>query len=124
MYNAAKHAVRGFSEALREELLIAGHPVGVTVVHPGGVQTGIVRNARTSAREDHDRITRLFESKMARTSPEDAARLIVEKGVLGGKPRLLVGRDAHLLHQFARFTGARYQDVVASVAKRTRPRKT
>jgi NADP-dependent 3-hydroxy acid dehydrogenase YdfG len=122
MYNAAKHAVRGFSEALREELLIAGHPVGVTVVHPGGVQTGIVRNARTSAREDHDRITRLFETKMARTSPEDAARLIIEKGVLGGKPRLLVGRDAHLLHQFARLTGARYQDVVAFVAKRTRAR--
>ena len=122
MYNAAKHAVRGFSEALREELLVAGHPVRVTVVHPGGIKTAIVRNARTSAREDHGRITRVFDTKMARTSPEDAARLIVEKGILGGKPRLLVGRDAHLLHQFARLTGSRYQDVVASVAKRTRAR--
>src|SRR3546814_248744 len=37
-YNATKYAVRGFSEAIREELLIAGHPVGVTVVHPGGIK--------------------------------------------------------------------------------------
>jgi hypothetical protein len=60
---------------------------------------------------------------MARTSAEDAARLIVDRGIVGGKPRLLVGRDAHLLHQFARLTGSRYQDVVAKVARRTRPPK-
>src|SRR4029077_1561430 len=39
MYNAAKYAVRGLSEAVREEMLVAGHPVGVTVVHPGGIKT-------------------------------------------------------------------------------------
>ena len=38
MYNAAKYAVRGMTEALREEMLVAGHPVGVTCVHPGGHQ--------------------------------------------------------------------------------------
>src|SRR3954469_14567187 len=31
-YNAAKFAVRGFTEALRQEMLIAGHPVRVTCV--------------------------------------------------------------------------------------------
>ena len=45
-YNATKYAVRGFTEALREEMLIAGHPVGVTAVHPGGIKTAIARNAR------------------------------------------------------------------------------
>ena len=70
MYNAAKYAVRGFSEALREEMLMAGHPVGVTVVHPGGIKTAIVRNARTSAREDHDRIARLLR----RDARQDGAR--------------------------------------------------
>jgi NADP-dependent 3-hydroxy acid dehydrogenase YdfG len=123
MYNAAKHAVRGFSEALREELLVAGHPVGVTVVHPGGVKTAIVRNARTSAREDHARVARMFDQKMARLEPEKAARAIVEKGILRGKPRLVVGADAHALHHFARLTGPRYQDVVAAVARRTKPPK-
>jgi len=44
-YNAAKFAVRGFTEALRQEMLIAGHPVRVTCVHPGGIKTAIARNA-------------------------------------------------------------------------------
>jgi len=123
MYNAAKYAVRGFSEALREELLMAGHPVGVTVVHPGGIRTAIARNARSSAREDHDQDARYFDEKLARMEPEEAARIIVEKGILGGKARLLVGLDAHALHHLARLTGSRYQDVVAAVAKRTKPPK-
>jgi NADP-dependent 3-hydroxy acid dehydrogenase YdfG len=123
MYNAAKYAVRGFSEALREEILMAGHPIGVTVVHPGGIKTAIVRNARTSDREDHPSLARHFDERLASMEPEEAARIIVEKGVLGGRARLLVGRDAHVLHQFARLTGSRYQDVVAAVAKRTRPPK-
>ena len=33
-YNATKYAVRGFTEALRQEMLIAGHPVGVTACTP------------------------------------------------------------------------------------------
>src|SRR4029079_19196734 len=70
MYNAAKYAVRGFSEALREELLMAGHPGGVTVVHPGGIRTAIARNARSSAREDHDQDARYFDEKLARMEPE------------------------------------------------------
>ena len=44
-YNAAKFAVRGFTESLRQEMLIAGHPVRVTCVHPGGIKTAIARNA-------------------------------------------------------------------------------
>jgi len=122
MYNSAKYAVRGFSEALREELLIAGHPVGVTVVHPGGIKTAIARNARTSPPEDHDESARYFDEKLATMEPEQAARIIVDKGILGGKARLLIGRDAHVVHHLARLTGSRYQDLFAAVAKRTRPR--
>ncbi|MGC4110728.1 MAG: SDR family NAD(P)-dependent oxidoreductase [Nocardioides sp.] len=121
MYNAAKYAVRGFSEALREELLVARHPVRVTVVHPGGIKTAIARNARTAGRDDPDEDARLFDQKMARMSAEQAARTIVEKGILRGKPRLLVGADAHAVHHLARLTGSRYQDVVAGLARRTRP---
>jgi short-subunit dehydrogenase len=120
-YNATKYAVRGLSEAVREEMLVAGHPVKVTVVHPGGVRTAIARNARTSALVDRDAAARLFDERLARTSPEQAARVIV-RGVLAGKPRVLVGVDAHVLHQFARLTGSRYQDVVARLhARAARP---
>ena len=56
-YNATKYAVRGFTEALREEMLVNGHPVSVTCVHPGGIKTGIARHGRTTAGEDHARLT-------------------------------------------------------------------
>jgi short-subunit dehydrogenase len=123
MYNASKYAVRGFTEALREEMLVAGHPVGVTAVHPGGIKTAIARNGRYSDREDAVESARIFDEKMATMSPERAAEIIVTKGVLGGRARVLVGLDAHALHQFARLTGSRYQDVVAAVAKRRKPPK-
>src|SRR6185436_18288464 len=48
-YNASKFAVRGFTEALRQEL--ADTPIAVHCVHPGGIRTNILRNARFYA--DH-----------------------------------------------------------------------
>ncbi len=45
-YNAAKFAVRGFTEALRVELDIEDCGVSATTVHPGGIKTNIARNAR------------------------------------------------------------------------------
>ena len=123
MYNAAKYAVRGMSEALREEMLVAGHPVGVTVVHPGGIKTAIARNARVSAREDKARTAQLFDQKLAKMTPERAAEIIL-KGVQRDKARVLVGLDAHAVHQLAKLTGARYQDIVARAASRVLPEKT
>lgn len=116
-YNATKYAVRGFTEALREEMLVNGHPVTVTCVHPGGIKTGIVRHGRTTAGEDHEKLTAMFDKKLAKTSAEKAAGVIL-KGALSGKARVLVGADAHVLHHFAKLTGSRYQDVVAKVAPR------
>lgn len=121
MYNATKYAVRGMTEALREEMLIAGHPVGVTSVHPGGIKTAIARNARVSEKENQAAAARLFDEKLARMTPERAAAIIV-KGVLGDKARVLVGLDAHALHTFAKLTGSRYQDVVARMYTRMAPR--
>ncbi len=121
-YNATKYAVRGLTEALREEMLVAGHPVGVTAVHPGGIKTAIARNARVSAHEDKEATARLFDEKLATMSPERAAEIIV-KGVLADKARVLVGLDAHALHHLAKLTGSRYQDLVARVSKRVLPAK-
>jgi NAD(P)-dependent dehydrogenase (short-subunit alcohol dehydrogenase family) len=119
LYNATKYANRGFSESLREELLVAGHPVGVTVVHPGGIKTAIARRGRVSWREDKDSFVSMFDERLARTSPERAAEVVL-RAVLRGKPRVLVGADAHLLHQVGRVAGARYQDLVAHRARRMR----
>ncbi len=116
-YNATKYAVRGLTEAIREEMLVAGHPVGVTVVHPGGVKTGIVRNGRASTRIDLARMADEFDVELARTTADRAAATIL-RAVRRNQPRVLVGADAHAVHQFARIIGARYQDVVALVARR------
>ncbi len=122
IYNATKYAVRGMTEALREEMLIAGHKVGVTSVHPGGIKTAIARNARVSGREDKAATAKLFDEKLAKMTPERAAEIIV-KGILTNKARVLVGLDAHALHHLAKLTGSRYQDIVARVSKKVVPPK-
>ncbi len=120
IYNATKYAVRGMSEALREEMLVAGHPVGVTSVHPGGIKTDIVRNSRVSAKEDKDATSELFDNKLAKMTPDRAAEIIV-RGILKNKARVLVGLDAHAMHHLAKLLGSRYQDVVAKAAPRVVP---
>jgi NAD(P)-dependent dehydrogenase (short-subunit alcohol dehydrogenase family) len=117
-YNATKYAVRGLTEAIRGEMLVAGHPVTVTCVHPGGIRTGISRHGRKAAGLDAARIDALFDKKLAKMSPDRAAEIILD-GALAGKPRVLVGLDAHVIHQLARVMGARYQDLFARVASRT-----
>ncbi|MGH3412765.1 MAG: SDR family NAD(P)-dependent oxidoreductase [Marmoricola sp.] len=119
-YNASKYAVRGYTEAVREDMLLAGHPVGVTCVHPGGIKTGIARHGRTTEGEDHDRLAATFDQKLARMTPERAAE-IIWGAVRHNRPRILVGLDAHALHTFGKLLGARYQDVAALAAKRVLP---
>ncbi len=122
LYNATKYAVRGMTEALREEMLIAGHPVGVTSVHPGGIKTAIARNSRVSEQEDKEATSTFFDEKLARMAPERAAEIII-RGILRNQARVLVGIDAHALHHFAKLTGSRYQDIIAKASKKVLPAK-
>ncbi|MBO9520772.1 MAG: SDR family NAD(P)-dependent oxidoreductase [Nocardioidaceae bacterium] len=119
-YNATKYAVRGFTEALREEMLIARHPVSVTCVHPGGIKTGIARNGRKTASQNAAKVDELFDKKLARMTAEKAAQIILD-GAMKKRARVLVGIDAHLFHQFAKLTGSRYQDIVAAFAPKVMP---
>ena len=118
-YNAAKFAVRGLTEALRQEMVVSGTPVQVTCVHPGGIKTAIARNARAVG-QDQAKAAALFDKKLARMSPERAAEIIVD-GMVAGKPRVLVGSDAKALDLLVRVLGSGYQRVVsASAARATR----
>ena len=119
-YNSAKFAVRGFTEALRQEMILAKHPVQVTCVHPGGIKTAIVRNARVTGSHDQAHVAQHFDTKMARMTPERAAEIILD-GVLANKPRVVVGADAKLLDLFVRLVGARYQRVFTLAARRLGP---
>jgi NAD(P)-dependent dehydrogenase (short-subunit alcohol dehydrogenase family) len=113
-YNAAKFGVRGFTEALRQEMLVNRHPVGVTCVHPGGIKTAIARNA-AAVGTDQASNAEFFDKHLAKTTAERAAQVILD-GMLAGKPRVLVGRDAKLLDALVRVTGSGYQRLVARVA--------
>src|SRR6201997_1960557 len=71
-YNAGKFAVRGFTEGLRQEMVLAGHPVGVTTVHPGGIKTAIARNATAAEGVDRDELAKTFDKRMGPTTPQRA----------------------------------------------------
>ncbi len=122
-YVAAKFAVRGYTEALRTEMLLSSRPVRVTCVHPGGVRTNVARNGIVGAGYDGSKIIELFETKLARTTAEEAADTIL-KGVAAGRARVLVGADAKVLDLLVRLTGSRYQRSVAHLFGRNLPRAT
>ena len=115
-YNSAKFAVRGFTEALRQEMILAKHPVKVTTVHPGGIQTAIARNATVAEGLDQVAMAQSFD-KVAMTSPEKAARIILD-GVRRNRARVLVGPDAKVLDLIVRVTGSGYQRLLRPVLGR------
>ena len=121
-YNAAKFAVRGWSDALRQEMRLAGTNVRVSCVYPGGVRTPIMaRSTSAAGPEDARRRRDLFNSRIARTEPDHAAEVIL-RGVRAGRPRILVGGDARVADLLARVTGTGYErlgEVVRYALRRT-----
>jgi NADP-dependent 3-hydroxy acid dehydrogenase YdfG len=112
-YCASKFAVRGYTEALRQEL--RGTGVRAAVVHPGGVKTNIVANARfrSDYRGEHrdvDSAAREFAT-IARTTPEKAAKIIHE-GIEKQKARIRVGPDAVFLDLLVRIAPTKYYDTL------------
>jgi NADP-dependent 3-hydroxy acid dehydrogenase YdfG len=92
IYNASKFAVRGFSEALRIELL--DQPITVSTAFPAGIKTNIAKNARVVDADEHSTDDRKDDmEKLFITTAEDAAKEILA-GVKKSKPRILVGKGA------------------------------
>lgn len=119
-YNATKFAVRGLTESLRQEL--AGTGVTAICVHPGGIKTNIVNKSRwkkgADGNTDRSDAARQFE-KMARTTPEGAAKIIAD-GMERRRPRILVGADAHVIEAISRVAPVRYPRIFAALAPRPR----
>jgi short-subunit dehydrogenase len=116
-YAAAKFAVRGFSEALRHELQQTNSPVRLSVVHPGGVATGIARNSRVGARmTDNARRAESLDrfATLPKASPEEAADRIIA-GIFKNEPRILIGKDARRMDILQRLKPGTYW---AAIAKR------
>jgi short-subunit dehydrogenase len=114
-YAAAKFALRGFSESLRHELQMANSPVRLSVVHPGGILTNIVRNSRAgSGVTDNARRAESIErfDQIAKTTPQQAARTIID-GIERNRPRILIGGDARMMDFLQRLRPATYWAVLA-----------
>ena len=114
-YCASKFAVRGFTESLRHEL--DGTEVYASCVHPGGVRTNIVRQARKgeNAPEEDKRIAPIIFDKVARTTPEDAADTII-RGIKAKNPRILIGSDAAQMSAILRLFPKRYFKIMDRIS--------
>jgi short-subunit dehydrogenase len=122
-YNAAKFAVRGFTESLRQELDIAKSCVSATCVHPGGIKTNIAKKARVGDDvkgtyiEDGDAGRQMLDQLFI-TSPESAAKTILG-AVRRNQRRVLVGPDAVAVELMVRLLPAGYQRILGTIVGRT-----
>jgi short-subunit dehydrogenase len=119
-YSASKFAIRGFSEALRQEMARDGQPVAVTCVYPGRVRTPIMRNGSYAAGVNAAAVGAAFD-KAARLDPGQAAAVIL-RGVARRRAQVLVGADARAVSAMVRLTGGRYQDLLPLLSRRSRKR--
>jgi NAD(P)-dependent dehydrogenase (short-subunit alcohol dehydrogenase family) len=115
-YCAAKFAVRGFSESLRRELEEANSTVGVTVVHPGGINTEIARNARPPRNVTNEEAVLIASErerfqKFLRMSPVRAGEIIVA-GIEKERARVLVGSDARIGSLLERLVPVGYWNIL------------
>ena len=116
-YNSSKFAVRGFSEALCQEMAVARHPVQVSTVFPGGVTSAFVKNMTFAAELGDVGVPKNFEVRLWSTSPEKAAQIILN-GVRKNRARILVGPDIKILDLLVRMSGSAYQRLVPPLARR------
>lgn len=106
-YCSSKFAVRGFTESLRHEL--EGTNVRVSCVHPGGIKTNIARSSRLGKDtpvEFKEQAAKFFD-KVAQTSPEQAAEVII-KGIRKENPQILIGKDAYAINYISRLFPRKY----------------
>lgn len=97
-YTASKHALLGFSEALRVELGAASDGVRVTTVIPGPMRTGSVYNAQFAGKQHQEFAWFALASSVpvASMDARRAARRIV-RGIADGAPRVNLGATAWAL---------------------------
>ncbi len=118
-YNASKFAVRGFTEALRQELELEKVNVSATSVHPGGIKTNIAKAARMDKSVESigmsTNSTEKFEKLFTTTADSAAAQMI--RAVEKNQRRLLIGNDAKVLDLMARLLPSSYQKLVALSTK-------
>lgn len=109
-YCTTKFAVRGFTEALRMELIDTN--VEVYCVHPGGINTNIYKNAVHY--EHNAKLDAKFQKALERTSPEQAAKTII-KHIEKKDEKILIGIDAIIGDRIARTMPVGYTSIFKKI---------
>jgi NAD(P)-dependent dehydrogenase (short-subunit alcohol dehydrogenase family) len=114
-YCSSKFAVRGFTESLRHEM--AGTNITVSCVHPGGIKTNIAKNSRVGkdTPEEWKQQGAKFFDRVARTSPDEAAEVILQ-GIINENPRILIGKDARAISTISRLFPRKYLAVLERIS--------
>jgi short-subunit dehydrogenase len=114
MYAASKHAVKGFTDALRMELEHEGAPISLTLVKPGSMGTPLPDHAKTYL----ERAPRLPPPVYR---PEESARAILRAAehpirdvYVGGQARAVVALADHAPRLLDRLSERRFVDAQLS----------
>lgn len=121
-YASSKFALRGFSEALRQELAEDG--VGVTSVHPGGIATRIAESARVGSGVDPaeaEEGKREFGKFLRYPAAKAAARIVT--AVEQRRPRLLIGASAAVPDVLVRLAPGSYDRLLVAATRRAERRR-
>ena len=120
-YNASKFAIRGFTEALRQDLEITNSCVTATSIHPGGIKTNIAKSSRMNKSVEEvtgiDREHSIAEFEKLFIHTADTAAKVILKGVSKNKRRVLIGADARFFDFMARVFPSKYQWLFTKIVK-------
>ena len=106
-YCATKFAVRGLTEALWAEL--QGTTVGITSIHPGGINTSIARSMRSY--DEAVRASTIAGLERSRP-PADVARILV-RAIEKNRLRAIAGWEAYASDWLKRLMPIRTHELIA-----------
>jgi NAD(P)-dependent dehydrogenase (short-subunit alcohol dehydrogenase family) len=90
-YAASKHAVKGFTNALRMELRHAGRPIQVTLVRPSGIGTPFSEHARAHTPREPQVAPPVYAPEMVARAVLHAVTHPVRNLTVGGGGRVMAG---------------------------------
>lgn len=117
-YSTSKFAVRGFTEALRQEMIMERRPVTVHCVHPGVIRTNFGASMRVAETEANPEDAKKYFDRAALTTPEKAAQVILH-GADRNRARILIGPDGRVMAALPRLLGAGYVGLLGHASRLT-----
>jgi NAD(P)-dependent dehydrogenase (short-subunit alcohol dehydrogenase family) len=110
-YSMSKSALRGLSEALQAEL--SGTGIHVLLVHPGGVQTNLIKNAPNLEQGLQEKAHKNFTQLSFLTPEKTVSRII--KAIQSKKNRAIIGADARLILVLRALFPRRFPSILRTV---------